>query len=41
VACLEEIAWKNGLLTRNDIKKISDEMPMNIYRKYLRSLLTD
>ncbi len=41
VACLEEIAWKNGWLTRNDIKKISDEMPMNIYRKYLRSLLID
>ena len=41
VACLEEIAWKNGLLTRNDIKKISDELPMNIYRKYLKSLLTD
>lgn len=41
VACLEEIAWKNGWLTRNDIKKISDEMPMNIYRKYLKSLLVD
>jgi len=41
VACLEEIAWKNGWLTRNDIKKISDEMPMNIYRKYLKSLLED
>ena len=40
-ACLEEIAWKNGWLTRNDIKKISDEMPMNIYRKYLKSLLVD
>ncbi len=41
VACLEEIAWKNGWLTSNDIKKISDEMPMNIYRKYLKSLLVD
>jgi len=41
VACLEEIAWKNKWLTRNDIKKISDEMPINGYRKYLKDLLAD
>lgn len=41
VACLEEIAWKNKWLTRNDIKKISDDMPANSYRKYLKDLLSD
>ena len=41
VACLEEIAWKNKWLTRNDIKKISDDMPANSYRKYLKDLLAD
>lgn len=41
VACLEEIALRNKWLTRNDLKKIINSMPINSYGKYLDELLIE
>lgn len=39
IACLEEIAWRNGWLNENDITKIANSMSKNGYGKYLQSLI--
>lgn len=39
VACLEEIAWRNGWLTDLDLERIGQSMTKNSYGKYLLSLL--
>ncbi|AMF95574.1 glucose-1-phosphate thymidylyltransferase RfbA [Vibrio fluvialis] len=39
VACLEEIAWRNGWLTREDIKRLAEPMLKNEYGRYLLSLI--
>lgn len=39
VACLEEIAWRNGWLTDLDLERIGQSMNKNSYGKYLLSLL--
>ncbi|MDE9444690.1 glucose-1-phosphate thymidylyltransferase RfbA [Xenorhabdus bovienii] len=39
IACLEEISWRNGWLTDNDIQKSADSMSKNSYGKYLQSLV--
>lgn len=39
IACLEEIAWRNGWLTNNELKALSSSMLKNNYGKYLISLL--
>ncbi|MFD1802239.1 glucose-1-phosphate thymidylyltransferase RfbA [Mixta tenebrionis] len=39
VACLEEIAWRNGWLTTNEVHKIALSMSKNEYGKYLLELI--
>lgn len=39
VACLEEVGYRNGWLTKDDIFKISEPMLKNDYGQYLRSIL--
>lgn len=39
VACLEEIAWRNGWLSSADIKKLAEPMMKNDYGQYLTRLI--
>lgn len=39
IACLEEIAYNNGWLTKQDIQRIGSELSKNGYGKYLLALL--
>ncbi|WP_065388917.1 glucose-1-phosphate thymidylyltransferase RfbA [Photorhabdus namnaonensis] len=39
IACLEEIAWRNGWLDENDIARTANSMSKNGYGKYLQSLI--
>ena len=39
VACLEEIAWRNGWLGDDDIQRLARTMLNNSYGQYLMSLL--
>ncbi|MGI0116921.1 glucose-1-phosphate thymidylyltransferase RfbA [Zooshikella sp. RANM57] len=39
VACLEEIAWRNGWLSNDDIKVLAEPMMKNEYGQYLISLI--
>lgn len=39
VACLEEIAWRNGWLSDLDLQRIGQSMSKNSYGQYLLSLL--
>jgi glucose-1-phosphate thymidylyltransferase len=39
VACLEEIAWRNGWLSTNEVHKIALSMSKNEYGKYLLELI--
>ncbi|GIU33679.1 glucose-1-phosphate thymidylyltransferase [Shewanella colwelliana] len=39
VACLEEIAWRNGWLSDDDIRRLAAPMLNNSYGQYLMSLL--
>lgn len=41
VACLEEIAWRNGWLTNEDIHRLAQPMLNNSYGRYLLSLISD
>ncbi|MGF1706006.1 glucose-1-phosphate thymidylyltransferase RfbA [Enterovibrio baiacu] len=41
VACLEEIAWRNGWLSTDTLRKIGDSMSKNEYGKYLVRLVHD
>lgn len=41
VACLEEIAWRNGWLSTDTLRKIGDSMSKNEYGKYLLRLVHD
>ena len=36
IACIEEIAYKKGYITRQDVQKIADAMPNTDYGKYLK-----
>ena len=38
IACLEEIAFTNGWISREDINKIADEMSNTNYGKYLKQI---
>ena len=40
IACLEEIAFNNGWLTKEQIKQFAQTMMKNSYGKYLLSLIT-
>lgn len=39
VACLEEIAWRQGWLTKQDIERLATPMLKNEYGRYLMSLI--
>jgi glucose-1-phosphate thymidylyltransferase len=39
VACLEEIAWRNGWLSNEELKLIAKPMLKNGYGQYLHSLI--
>lgn len=41
VACLEEIAWRNGWLSSEDIQKLARPMTKNEYGQYLLSLVRE
>lgn len=38
ISCLEEIAWRRGLITTEQLKKIGEELKMTDYGKYILSL---
>jgi len=40
VGCLEEVAWRNGWISINDLEISANELKSNIYSDYLHSLLT-
>ncbi len=39
VACLEEIAWRNGWLTDDQLLELANRLSKNEYGKYLKSLI--
>lgn len=41
VACLEEIAYRNGWLTKNDIERLGQTLSKNSYGQYLLDLLKE
>ena len=41
VACLEEIAYKKGFITRAELEKLIDEIPDSIYKSYLVKVLEE
>ena len=38
ISCLEEIAWRRGVITVNQLRQIGEELKMTDYGKYLLSL---
>ena len=41
IACLEEIAWRNGWLNTQQLSRAGDALAKNGYGKYLLSLIDD
>ena len=41
VACLEEIAWRNGWITLDHLKTLADRMGKSAYAVYLRGLIAN
>ena len=41
VSCIEEIAWRKGLITNEELEKIGNELNMTEYGQYLLSLLKE
>ena len=41
IACLEEIAWRNGWLTTEQVKSLGISMKKNDYGQYLINLVAD
>jgi glucose-1-phosphate thymidylyltransferase len=41
IACLEEIAWRNGWLTTDEVKVAGDRLAKNGYGQYLLSLVAE
>ncbi len=39
IACLEEIAYLNGWITREEIQKTADELKKNQYGQYLQDVI--
>ena len=39
IACLEEIAYLNGWITREDVLKVYEELKKNQYGQYLKDVL--
>jgi len=38
ISCIEEIAWRRGLISTQQLEKIGEELKMTDYGKYLLSL---
>lgn len=38
IACIEEIAWRNGFITTDQLHKLGEELSMTDYGKYILSL---
>ena len=41
IACLEEIAWRNGFISDDKFKEIGNKMKMTEYGQYILSLLKE
>ena len=41
IACLEEISFNNGWISKDQLKKLADGMSNADYGKYLNDLLTE
>jgi len=41
IACLEEIAFRNGFVDQGGFEKIVNDMPKSGYRNYLEMVLKD
>jgi len=41
VACLEEIAYAQGFITKDHLSKLINKYPDNDYRQYLESILNE
>lgn len=41
IACLEEVAFRKGYLTRDDMEKVVADTPKSSYREYLEMVLND
>jgi len=41
IACLEEVAFRMGMINRDQLAAIAEEMPRNSYREYLESVLKE
>ena len=39
VACLEEIAFRKGFITRDSLYELIEKMPQNSYKEYLSSVI--
>lgn len=41
IACLEEIAWRRGLITKSQLKAVGESLKMTEYGQYILSLLNE
>jgi glucose-1-phosphate thymidylyltransferase len=41
IACLEEVAYRKGYLSRDEFKKVVEDTPKSSYREYLEMVLND
>ena len=41
IACLEEIAWRRGLITKEQLKAVGEKLKMTEYGQYILSLIED
>ncbi|MBQ3196047.1 MAG: glucose-1-phosphate thymidylyltransferase RfbA [Clostridia bacterium] len=41
IACLEEIAWRRGLITKEQLKAVGEKLKMTEYGQYILSLVED
>ena len=41
ISCIEEIAWRRGFITREQLKEIGEELKMTDYGQYLLSIAED
>lgn len=41
VACLEEIAWRQGWISAENVREVADQMGKSAYAEYLRDLLVE
>ena len=41
IACIEEIAWRQGFINDNQLREIGEELKQTEYGKYILSLLEE